>query len=63
MSSREVPVRSSPDGGWKRQAASSRCSHSIEVFAELRDSWTTRDLSSTHLINVDFIATRDFYFD
>jgi len=50
-------------GCWKRQAASSRCSHAIEVFPELRGSWITRDLSSTHLINMDFVATRDFYFD
>jgi hypothetical protein len=52
-----------PDWGWKRQAVSSRCSHSIEVFPELCCCWITRDLSLTRLINADFVAKRDFYFD
>lgn len=36
---------------------------SIEVFPELHGSWSTRDLSTMHLINADFVATRNFYFD
>jgi type IV secretory pathway VirD2 relaxase len=34
-----------------------------EVTAERFTRLVTRDLSSAHLINMDFVATRDFYFD
>jgi hypothetical protein len=46
-----------------RAPAWSYSSHSIEAFPDLRRRWITRDVPSTLLINVDFVAMRDFYFD
>jgi len=35
----------------------------IEVFPELRRRCAAHDLSSVRLINLDFVAKPDFYFD
>jgi hypothetical protein len=48
---------------WLCDPTSSCPSHSIEVFPELGRRCATHDLSSVRLINADFTAKADFYFD